>query len=181
MPPVPETLPRSVPSHAPKITLIAAVAQNGVIGIANRLPWHLPADLRHFRAMTQGHSIIMGRRNYESIGRPLPERDNIVVTRNADYVAPGCRVVRSLEQAIDVAGGDEVFVIGGAEIYRQALPIADRLVITEVHADVPGDVMFPTFPASDWHEVARERHDRDGRHAHDFSFVTYERRATASC
>ena len=181
MPAGPETLPRSVPAQERKITLIAAVAQNGVIGIANRLPWHLPADLRHFRTLTQGHAIIMGRRNYESIGRPLPDRENIVITHNPNYTAPGCRVVHSLAQAIEIAGGAEVFVIGGAEIYRQTLAIADRLVITEVHADVPGDVAFPAFSTSDWREIARERHDRDERHLHDFSFVTYERRTTDSC
>jgi len=161
--------------HGHKVTVIAAVAENGVIGVENRLPWHLPDDLRHFRALTRGHAIIMGRRNYESIGRPLPERNNIVITRNPDFTAPGCQVVHSLEQALAAATSQEVFVIGGAEVYRQALPIADKLVITVVHAAVAGDVSFPEYPANAWREITRERHEADERHAYAYSFVTYER------
>lgn len=162
------------------VILIAAIAENGVIGDQNRLPWHLSADLRRFRSLTRGHAVIMGRRNYESIGRPLPERDNIVITRNPQFVAPGCRVVHSLAAALDAATGTDVFVIGGAEIYRQALPLAERLEITEVHAHVPGDVYFPTFATTDWREVARERHEPDGKNAYAYSFVTYERRRGAA-
>ena len=124
--------------------------------------------------MTIGHAIIMGRRNYESIGRPLPERENIVVTRNPDFVAPGCTIVHSLEQALDAARDAEVFIIGGAEIYRQALPLADKLVITVVHAQIPGDVTFPEFSPTTWCEIERQRHESDERHAYAYSFVTYK-------
>lgn len=159
-----------------RLSLIAAVAQNRVIGVHNTLPWHLPADLKHFRRLTSGHPILMGRRNYESIGRPLPERDNIVITRQPDYRAPGCRVVHSLEAALAAASGaPEIFVIGGAELYAQTLARADRLYLTWVHAEIAGDTFFPEFDLHDWHENARERHEADERHAHPYSFVVLDR------
>ena len=162
---------------AARISLIAALAENRVIGRNNTLPWRLPADLKHFRALTTRHPVILGRKNYESIGRPLPERTNIVVTRDRGYRAPGCVVVDSLDAAFAAAGdADEVFVIGGAELYAQTLGRADRLYLTLVHATVPGDTLFPEFDPGDWVEVTRERHEPDSSHAYPYSFVTYDRR-----
>lgn len=159
------------------ISLIAALAENGVIGQNNALPWRLPEDLKRFRRLTTGHAVIMGRRSYESIGRPLPDRANIVVTRDSAFRAPGCTVVRSVEEALEAAAGDnEVFVIGGGQIYAQALARADRLYLTLVHADIGGDVFFPRFDADDWREISRVYHTADERHAHAFSFVTLDRR-----
>ncbi|MBI3899370.1 MAG: type 3 dihydrofolate reductase [Gammaproteobacteria bacterium] len=155
---------------------MAAIAENRVIGVRNTLPWHLPADLKYFRRLTVGHPIILGRRNYESIGRPLPERTNIVITRRTDYSAPGCRVVHTLEAALAAANGtSEIFIVGGAEVYAQTLAQADRLYLTFVHAVVPGDTFFPEFDLREWRELAREYHAADEKHAHAFSFVTLER------
>lgn len=158
------------------ISLIAALAENRVIGINNALPWRLPNDLRHFRRLTTGHAVVMGRKNYESIGKPLPDRTNIVVTRNPRYLAPGCIVVHSLAEAIAAAGADpEIFVIGGAEIYTQALPIAQRMYLTLVHAEVRGDAWFPAFDWDAWRITSREDHAPDAHHAHAYSFLTLER------
>ncbi len=159
------------------LTLIAAVARNGVIGIGNRLPWHLPADLRHFKALTTGHAVIMGRKTWESLPetfRPLPGRQNIVVTRNADFRAAGATVVNSLPAAIAAADGDEAFVIGGAELYAAALPLADRLQLTEIAAAFDGDTHFPVIDPQQWREAARET----GQHEAGlgYAFVTYQRR-----
>ena len=148
-----------------------------MIGVNNTLPWRLPADLRHFRQLTTGHHVIMGRRNYESIGRPLPERDNIVVTRNPDYRAPGCEVKHSLVDALhDIHDDPEIFVIGGADIYRQAMADADRIYLTLVHADISGDTYFPEFDAREWEEISRARHEADEKNPHAYSFVIYDRR-----
>jgi dihydrofolate reductase len=161
----------------PTISLIAAVSENGVIGAQNRLPWHLPDDLRHFRAITTGHTVITGRKNYDSIGKPLPNRRNIVITHQRGFHAPGCLVVNSLEEAIALTSAEsEVFVIGGAQLYAQALPLATRLYLTEVHATVAGDTYFPILEPGDWQETAREPHAADERHAHAFSFVVLERK-----
>jgi dihydrofolate reductase len=161
----------------PPISLIAAVSENGVIGAQNRLPWHLPDDLRHFRAITTGHTVITGRKNYESIGKPLPNRRNIVITHQRGFHAPGCLVVNSLEEALALTSGEsEVFVIGGAQLYAQTLPLATRLYLTEVHAAVAGDTYFPTLEPGDWQETAREPHAADERHAYGFSFVVLERK-----
>jgi dihydrofolate reductase len=160
------------------ISIIAAIAENGVIGANNRLPWHLPDDLRHFKRITAGHTVITGRRNYESIGRPLPDRRNIVVTRQPGFAAPGCIVVGSIEEALAAAGGDpEVFVIGGADIYRQTLARAQRLYLTMVHASPTGDTYFPEWSVGEWRELTREDHPADTRHTHAFTFVTLERRS----
>lgn len=160
-----------------RVSLIAAMAENRVIGVNNTLPWRLPADLRHFRQLTTGHHVIMGRRNYESIGRPLPERTNIVVTRNPDYRAPGCRVVHSVEEALTSAQNDpELFIIGGAEIYRQALDRADRLYLTLVHANIRGDTYFPEFDPGHWNEVSREQHEADEKNPYACTFLTYDRK-----
>jgi len=158
------------------IALIAALAENRVIGNHNALPWQLPADLKHFRELTIGHPVIMGRRNYESIGRALPDRANIVVTRRTDFRAPDCVVANSLENAFATCrSARDVFVIGGADVYSQTIDRADRLFLTLVHAAVPGDTLFPEIDWSSWREVARERHEADSRHAHAFSFVTFDR------
>ena len=160
----------------PAVTLIAAVAANGVIGARNAMPWHLSADLRHFKAATMGRPVVMGRRTFESIGRALPGRANIVVTRRADYPAPGCVVAGSLEAAFTAAGdAEEVFVIGGGELYREAMPRADRLIVTEIHAEFEGDARFPEIDAAAWREVSRET--RTGEAPFRFDFVRYERAA----
>ncbi len=158
------------------VALIAAVADNGVIGIDNRLPWHLPGDLQWFKRQTLGKPIVMGRRTFQSIGRPLPGRENIVVSRDPDFRAAGCRVVGSLDEALEAASGaPEVMIIGGAELYRQTLPRAQRLYLTRVHANVEGDARFPEVDSSQWREVAREDHGADGRNPYDYSFVILER------
>ena len=158
--------------------LVVAVAQNGVIGGDNRLLWHLPLDLKHFKQLTQGHPIVMGRRTFESIGRPLPNRTNIVVTRQLDWQAQGCEVAFSVPQALEMARAldKQVMVIGGGEIYRQALPAAEVVYLTEVHHDFEGDVTFPELSPVEWREETRERHEPDEKHAYAFSFVTLRRR-----
>ena len=159
-----------------RIALIAAMAANRVIGRENRLPWRLPADLRHFKSMTMGKPVIMGRKTYESIGKPLPGRSNIVVTRDPDYRAQGCRVVHSLEQALDAgAGHDEVMVIGGAELYRQALERAQRMYLTLIKAEVSGDTLFPEIAPQQWRELERESHCADEKNQYDYDFVTLQR------
>lgn len=167
----------NIPNPAPpRLTLIAALAKNRVIGIDNRLPWRLPEDLKRFKALTLGHPIIMGRKTWESLGRPLPGRSNIVVSRSPGYAASGASVVPSLAEAVTLAassGANEAFVIGGEEIFRQALPLAQCLQLTEIAEDFAGDVYFPDFDKSGWLETAREcHHSADG---FDYAFVTYER------
>jgi dihydrofolate reductase len=159
-----------------KISLIAAMAQNRVIGRDNQLPWRLSADLQHFKALTLGKPIIMGRKTWESLGRPLPGRTNIVITRDIGYQAEGCVVVHSVEQALEVAAGsDEVMVIGGANLYRQLLDRADRLYLTLVKADIEGDAWFPEFDPTQWRETERESHSRDNKNEFDYEFVLLER------
>lgn len=136
------------------VTVVAAVARNGVIGSGGRLPWHLPEDLRHFKQLTMGGTLVMGRKTYESIGRPLPGRRTVVVTRQYGWSADGVDVAGSLEAALATAGDGEVFVVGGGEIYRQALPLADALEITQVDAEPSGDVYFPPI-GQDWSEIRR--------------------------
>jgi dihydrofolate reductase len=140
----------------PRITLVAARARNGVIGRDNALPWHLPEDLQHFKATTLGHPIVMGRRTFESIGRPLPGRRTLVVSRNPAWAHPGCERAGSLDEAIGLcAGSAEVFVVGGAQLYAAAMPRADRLILTEVDVDVPGDAYFPTPDRNRWRLAGR--------------------------
>lgn len=159
------------------IILIAAVARNGVIGKDNALPWHLPEDMRHFKALTTGHAVLMGRKTWESLPpkfRPLPNRRNIVLTRDASYVAPGAIVVHSLDAAVKVGAGETaLFVIGGAELYRHMLPLADRLELTEIDADFEGDAHFPACDRSQWRETRRERGGNDA--GVGYAFVTYDR------
>ena len=160
----------------PVLTLIAAVARNGVIGVDNRLPWHLPADLKHFKTLTLGHTVIMGRKTWESLPekfRPLPGRRNIVVTRDAGYRAAAAVVALSLPAAIAAAGDGEAFVIGGAELYAAALPLADRLQMTEIDATFEGDTRFPAIDPHRWRETARETHRDEADF--DYAFVTYQK------
>ena len=159
-------------------SLVVAMARNRVIGRENRLPWKLPKDLAYFRRVTLGHPVVMGRRTWESIGKPLAGRQNIVVTRNAAFRAPGAIVVGSLDAAWEAAGGAvEVFVIGGTLLFAETLPIADRIHLTEVDAVVEGDTFFPAFDRSQWIEREIERHPVDERHAYPFRIVVLERRA----
>jgi dihydrofolate reductase len=161
------------------VSLIVAVARNGVIGKDGRLPWHIPEDLKRFRALTMGHHIIMGRRTWESIGRPLPGRTSVVITRDRGYLAPGAKVTHSLAEALSACAGDqEVFVIGGAQIYREALPCADRIYLTEVSEAYPGDVRFPAL-GPEWCEVSREEPRREAGEV-GLAYVVYERRRKAA-
>jgi dihydrofolate reductase len=156
------------------IALVVAVAQNGVIGGNNQLLWHLPADLRHFKTLTTGHRVVMGRKTYESIGRPLPNRTNVVISRQPGYSAVGCTVVASLTEALATAQAEEtVFVIGGGEIYRQALPLADKIYLTEVSHWVAGDTTFPALSPSQWLEISRISHPADEKNLYAYDFVEY--------
>jgi dihydrofolate reductase len=156
--------------------LVVAMSRNRVIGRDNALPWRLPADLAFFKRVTMGHPVIMGRRTYESIGKPLPGRLNIVVTHDRGYRAPGCTVVHSMAEAYRAAGSaDEVSIIGGSAIFEAALPEADVIYLTEVDAEVEGDVFFPPFDRSAWSETELERHARDERHAYPFRILRLER------
>ena len=155
---------------------IVAMADNGVIGRGNGLPWHLPDDLKRFKALTMGHAMLMGRKTWDSIGCALPGRRSLVLTRNAGWRAPGAERVASLEEAVERAGEAALFVIGGAELFSIAWPVIGRLELTEVHAAPEGDVRLAGFDRADWRETFRERHAADARHAHPFSFVTLVRR-----
>jgi dihydrofolate reductase len=178
----------------PRVSALVAMARNRVIGCNNALPWHLPPDLKHFKSLTMGHPIIMGRKTYESIGRPLPGRISIIVTRQADYEVPGAIVVDSIAQALHAVDGKaqehnnpdstadgEAFVIGGAEIFRQALPLCDRIYITEIQADFEGDVLFPEFNLEEWIESSREWCHWDGGANNsstlDYHFVMLDRKS----
>ncbi len=159
------------------ITIVAAVSDNGVIGRAGRMPWHLPADLAHFKRITMAKPVIMGRRTFESIGCALPGRRNIVVTRRAGAVLQGTEVARSLDDALElVVDAEEVMVIGGSDLYREALPRARRMELTRVHADVEGDTWFPEFDKSQWRETARTERPADQRNVWALSFITLERK-----
>ena len=160
------------------IVLILAVSENGVIGRGNSLPWDLPDDLQHFKRVTMGCPVLMGRKTFESVGRPLPGRTNIVLTRDPEWSAPGVEVFQDLAIAIGRAeqqavldGAPALCVIGGAEIYRLCLPLADRVVLTEVHGVVAGDAYFDREMQSSWRELSRTRHGADERNSHDFSVV----------
>ncbi len=164
---------RAAATQRPALAVIAAVAANGVIGAGNRLPWRLAADLKRFRALTSGHTVIMGRRTWESIGWPLPDRQNVVVTRQRAYRAPGAEVAASLDAALALARMPApAFCIGGGALYREALPRAATLHLTEIHRAFAGDATFPELDRSAWREVARETHRGDD---FDYAFVTYER------
>jgi len=165
-----------------KLALICAMADNRVIGRNNNLPWHLPEDLKYFKRVTMGNCIIMGRKTWESIGRVLPGRTNIVVTANPDYLAEGVRVVHSLEEALRLAesisvvdGSEEAFIIGGAGLYQTALPMAQRFHLTRVHADVEGDTYLAEFDQSQWREIARQEFQKSDTNPYDYSICVLER------
>lgn len=157
--------------------MIAALANNRVIGIENRLPWRLPEDLAHFKALTLGHPVLMGRKTFESLGRPLPGRTNIVITRNPDFRPEGCQVAGSIPEAIALCrAAVELFFIGGAELYAQAIPLADRLYLTEVDIEAEGDAWFPEYDRGMFLEVSRTSHTGEKADRLGFDFVTYARR-----
>lgn len=166
-------------SQQPIISAIAAMSENRVIGNNNQLPWHLPADFKHFKALTTGHPIIMGRKTFASIGKPLPNRTNIIITRDKNFHAAECIVVNSLDAAIEAAqkeNTDEVFIIGGAEIYKQSLPLLNRLYLTIIHREFAGDTFFPELDPKIWHEAERVTHDPDEKNQYNYSFVRLERK-----
>ena len=166
---------------APRVVLVAAVAANRVIGAGNRLPWRLADDLKRFRALTVGHAVIMGRKTWESLPRALPERQNIVVTRQRDYVAAGAELAPSFAAALAcVRMPDPVFCIGGGELYRAALPYATTLQLTEIARDFDGDAHFPAFERDDWRETAREDRPPEGPDGFAYAYVTYERAAATA-
>jgi dihydrofolate reductase len=161
----------------PRVAIIAAVARNGVIGHGNALIWHLPADLAHFKRVTLGHPILMGRKTWEAIGRPLPGRRNVIISRDPAYVARGAEVAGSLHAALQLCtDAPEVFVVGGGEIYAEALPLAQQLWLTEIHADAQGDTHFPPWDRSAFVQASRDPHEATGD-LPAFDFALYERKA----
>lgn len=158
-----------------RISLIVAMDRQRLIGRDGDLPWRLPNDLKHFKRNTLGKTVLMGRKTWDSLGRPLPERDNWVLTRDAGFSVPGARAFGDLDAALAAHGSGELMVIGGAQLYRQTLPLAQRLVLTEVDAVVPGDTYFPEIDRSQWREVSREAFSADERHAYPYAFVELER------
>ena len=159
------------------VSQIVAVGRKGEIGKDGRMPWHLPADLKHFKAMTLGKPVLMGRKTLDAIGRPLPDRRNIVITRDRQFSALGCEVAHSLEEALARAEpAAEAMVIGGGEIYRAAWPATRRVYLTRIEAEVPGaDTFFPALEPAEWKQVSREDHRADARNPYDYSFLLYER------
>ncbi len=158
------------------VSLVAAMAENRVIGKNGQLPWRLPDEVKHFKKLTVDHTVIMGRKTYDEVGRPLPNRRNVVISRNSSFRPPGVVVVPSVEEALALgATEDEVFVIGGGEIYRQSLPLADRLYLTTVHASVEGDTVFPAFDETAWALEAESYHPADDRHPVAFTIRAYSR------
>lgn len=163
------------------VALIWAMAENRVIGIDNKMPWYLPKDLQFFKQCTWAKPVIMGRKTHESIGRPLPGRTNIIITRNQDFTAKGCKVVHSLEAALELAdqcclidGGEEIIIMGGAEIYQQSMAHADKLYITKVHANVEGDAYFPEYDENQWQEVSHQECKKEGTGEYDYGFYVYQ-------
>jgi len=167
----------SAPGGKTEVTLIVAVSDNGVMGRDNALPWHLPDDLKRFKRLTMGKPVIMGRKTFESIGKPLPGRLNIVVTRDTNYLHEGVQVVHGVDEALEAAAdAPEAMVIGGAELFRLFLPQAGRIHLTRVHGTVDGDVMWPALDIRQWDVIERERHEADERHAHAMTFEVWEKR-----
>jgi dihydrofolate reductase len=169
-------------ADAAALELVVAVAENDVIGRGNQLPWHLPADLRHFKSLTLGKPVLMGRRTYVSIGKALPGRTNIVLSRSADFSPHDCVVARTLDEARIAAGAHPaLMVIGGAEIYRQCLPLASRIHLTLIHTRIQdGDTLFAGWRGAEWDESSRERHEADDRNGYAYSFITLERTGSGS-
>jgi dihydrofolate reductase len=161
------------------VSMVVAVAENGVIGETNSIPWYLPADLAHFKEKTLGHTVLMGRKTYQSImerlGHPLTDRRNVVITTQEKFQAPGCEVFSSLETALASLKDEDVYVIGGAEVYQQALPLTDRIFLTKVHATPQGDKYFPELKTTSWKEVDSELHHPDEKNPVAYTFMTYER------
>jgi dihydrofolate reductase len=163
------------------VSAIAALSKNRVIGKNNDLPWRLPDDTKFFMLTTKGHHVIMGRKNYDSLDqkfKPLPDRTNLVITRQKDFKAPGCTVLHAIEPALDIArknSEQECFIIGGAEIYKLAMPLTNRLYLTEIDAEVQGDTYFPEVKKAEWKEISRKHHAADGRHRFAFDFVIYDK------
>lgn len=161
------------------VTLIAAIDENNGIGKNNQLPWQLPADMKRFKALTTGHHVIMGRKSYESMGKALKDRTNIVITRNSDYTLPDAEVVSSLSAAIQLAkdnGETEVWILGGGEIFREAIKIADKMQLTHIHHSFDCDTFFPKFNENEWRIVQKEDHQPDEKNKYEYSFVTYMRK-----
>ncbi len=160
------------------ISFVVAMDKNRVIGKDNSIPWHLPEDLKFFKKVTMGHPIVMGRKTYESIGKPLPGRENVIVTRNVDYKAEGCIVLHSIEELkkyIDEKN-EEVSIIGGAQLFKETFPIADRLYITEIHREFEGDTFFPEYPESEWTLTSKEKGVKDEKNPYDYYFMIYDRK-----
>ncbi|WP_086933932.1 dihydrofolate reductase [Agarilytica rhodophyticola] len=166
-----------------KLSIVVAMAQNRTIGKENGLPWRLSEDLKYFKKITMGHPIIMGRKTFESIGRPLPGRTNIVVTRQDNWSYDGVKVVHDIDAAISIANQialldnkEEIMLIGGAELYKQSINICTRLYLTEVHAEVEGDAFFPLFDPEHWQEISRDKYEAQGGNPYDYSFVVFDRK-----
>ena len=161
------------------ISIIVAFAENNVIGKDNQMPWKLSDDLKRFKAITTGHTVVMGRKTFESLGKPLPNRKNIVLTSNPAAVPTNVITAGSLQQAIALAEPEsELFIIGGGDVYRQALPIADRLYLTKVHTDIEGDTYFPEINYAEWRETFREEHPADEKNQYGYTFINYEKKKT---
>jgi len=160
-----------------RISAIAAMSENRVIGLNNQMPWHLPADLKHFKTITLGYPILMGRKTFDSIGRPLPDRCNVVITRDVDFVAPGCVTANSIDTALSaVSYSNEIFVIGGAALFQQMLPQISRLYLTVIHHEFQGDTFFPEINPAEWNKLSHEDHVADGENAYAYSFLVLERK-----
>lgn len=161
----------------PNISAIVAMSSNQVIGNNNQLPWYLPADLKHFKMLTTGNIVLMGRKTFASIGKPLPNRINIILTRNLDFKAEGCVIIHEPQEAFNfIEKEKELFIIGGAEIYQEFLPYIHRIYLTLVHKEIIGDTYFPTLDSNEWQEMTRENHAVDEHHAIPYSFLTLERK-----
>ena len=159
------------------LSLIVAMAKNRTIGVDNALPWRCPEDLKHFKALTMGHHMIMGRKTFDSIGKPLPGRTTVVVSRNARLNIPGCKVAHSLPEALSLCFRDnEIFIVGGAELYAQALPLVETLYITEIQMEAEGNAYFPEFDKREWQETSRDRHCQIKPNYLEYHFVTYQRK-----
>ena len=158
------------------VSIVVAIAENYAIGKNNQLLWHMPADLKHFKQITTGHTVIMGRKTFDSVGKPLPNRRNIIVTRQ-DIRIEGCEVVKSIDEALELCGGEEeVFIVGGAEIYKLAMSKTDRIYLTIIHHSFDADTLFPEIDYMEWQETAREDHQPDEKNKFPYSFITLERR-----
>jgi dihydrofolate reductase len=158
------------------VSIVVAISENHAIGKDNKLLWYLPNDLKHFKEITSGHTVIMGRKTYESVGKPLPNRRNIIITRQ-NITIEGCEVVNSIEAALALCADEaEVFIVGGAEIYKQSMHLTDRIYLTIVHKDFDGDSYFPEINPNNWRETAREDHEPDAKNALPYSFITFKKR-----